>query len=42
MDAHLLLLLLLTVFSPGLTVPEEDCKKCHPIWPMRDFNEEKV
>ena len=39
-----LMFLLLAFFSSVLTFPDEetDCKKCQPIWPMRDFNEEKV
>ena len=43
MDLHVLFLLL-TVFSPGLTMAdkETDCKRCQPIRPMRDFNVEKV
>ena len=43
MDARLLLVLL-TIFSAVLTIAgkELECIKCQPIWPMRDFNEEKV
>ena len=43
MDTRLLLMLL-TIFSAVLTIAGEEleCIKCQPIWPMRDFNEEKV
>ena len=47
MDGRLLLVVILAVVSLGLAQPWEsmmmdDCPKCLPVRPIRDFDEEKV